>query len=112
VEPVFTSLIIPVLGYYPVDVQSSCRAHQELMIRLHVLDKHLKASNFMVGTHLTIADVQMASLITLAFRFIIDETIRKNLPNLTRWFNHVSHLPAFLNHFGRPRNCKTAFPAL
>jgi len=54
----------------------------------------------------------LAYLVTGAFRFIVDENIRKTLPNLVRWFDYVAYLPPFLNHFGRPRNCKVPFPAL
>jgi|APCry1669188879_1035177.scaffolds.fasta_scaffold332209_1 glutathione S-transferase len=60
------------------------------MVRFHVLDHHLKANNFFVGTRLTIADIELASCVLSAYRFIIDETIRKNLPNLSRWFEYVS----------------------
>lgn len=65
-----------------------------------------------MGTSLTVADIEALVPVAGAFRLILDETARKNLPNLSRWFDHVANLPIFLKHFGRPRNCKTAFPVV
>lgn len=77
-----------------------------------VLDNHLKANNYLVGNGLTIADVATFITVNLSFRLFIDESLRKTLPNLVRWFEHVANLPPFVKHFGRPRLCKTAFASM
>lgn len=77
-----------------------------------MLDNHLKGNNYLVGNGLTIADVATFMTVNLSFLLFIDESVRKTLPNLVRWYEHVASLPAFLKHFGRPRLSKTAFVGL
>lgn len=112
IEPIFVSLVIPVLGYYPLESQAGAKAHADLTQRLQVLDRHLSSNKQLVGDAVTIADIQAAGLVNGAFRFIIDEQQRAALPNLVRWFTEFSAHPLFLKYFGRPRNCKVGFPAL
>ena len=52
-----------------------------------VLDAHLKASPFMVGSALTIADLAVFSQLKFIWELIIDEKVKKGLSNLTKWMN-------------------------
>jgi glutathione S-transferase len=53
---------------------------------LRLVDAHLKNSKFLGAKELSISDISLATVLRTAFRLIFDEKCRKNLPNLTRWF--------------------------
>jgi glutathione S-transferase len=103
-------LLLSVLGRIPIDQASAPKVQSELTTRLQVLDAHLKNNQFFVGSRLTIADIQAATVVFPSYQFLVGEAQRKQLPNLSRWFSEISALPSFVKSVGRPRICKTAFP--
>jgi glutathione S-transferase len=53
---------------------------------LKIVDGHLKNNKFLGANELSIADVSLATALRYSFRLIFDDKNRKNLANLTRWF--------------------------
>lgn len=74
-----------------------------------MVDAWLKNSKFLGGNDLSIADISMAVVLRYPFRLIFDEKNRKNLPNLTKWFEEVSNLDQFKVHFGKLWLCQKEF---
>lgn len=77
-----------------------------------VLDDHLKLNSFLVGNRITIADISIAVILRPAFQYIWDEKFRKNIPNITRWYEYLINQDPFKKVYGRPILCKKALPAL
>jgi glutathione S-transferase len=65
------------LGHVSFDPVQATRVLEQLMVRLKVLDTHLKANNYFVGTNVTIADVVAFSNIFGSVSFFLGETQRK-----------------------------------
>lgn len=76
---------------------------------MKIADGWLKNNKFLGSNELSIADVSMATILRHSFRLILDEKNRKNLPNLTRWFEEVSNLKQFVDHFGKLWLCQKEF---
>ena len=76
---------------------------------MKVADGWLKDKKFLGLNELSIADVSLATVLRHSFRLILDEKSRKNLPNLTRWFEEVSNTKEFQTHFGKLWLCQKEF---
>ena len=76
---------------------------------MKVADRWLKDHKFLGGNDLSIADVSLATVLRHSFRLILDEKNRKNLANLTRWFEEVSNTKEFQTHFGKLWLCQKEF---
>lgn len=73
-----------------------------------ILDTYLKGKEFLVGTKITIADFYLANSMTLSFQTMFDAGFRKAMPNLTKWFESVTSIPAFVKNFGVIKTCAKA----
>ena len=54
-----------------------------------LIDKLLKDKNYFVGDKITLADIYVAVSMNLLMATLIDEEYRKELPNLTAWYERV-----------------------
>jgi len=81
---------------------------------MRMLDNHLKTHSFVAGDILTIADLNMTSYLFVLFRFVWDEKFRKQIPNLTRWFDQIQNMDCWKQEYGRPMLCAKAleFPTV
>ena len=76
---------------------------------MRLVDGWLKNNKFLGSNEVSISDVSLASNLRYAFRLIFDEKNRTNLPNLTKWFEEVSNLQPFQQHFGKLWLCTKEF---
>ena len=83
-----------------------------ILAAFKVLDNHLKLNSFLVGNRLTIADISISVTLRPAFQYIWDEKFRKNIPNITRWYEYLINQEPFKKVFGRPILCKKSLVAL
>lgn len=97
------------MGYFPVTKDQYDAARKELWEALRIVDGWLKTNQFLGAKELSISDVSMATILRHAFRLILDEKNRKNLPHLTKWFEEVSNLKQFQEHFGKLWLCQKEF---
>lgn len=88
--------------------QQQKEATERLVEALKVLENHLKLHTFLVGNRITIADIAIAVIFQIAFRFVWDEKFRKNIPNITRWYEYLVNQTPFKTVYGRPVLCKKA----
>lgn len=108
-EPAVLQLILPIQGWIQFCKDRHKRAWNDVTAYLKILDNHLKVNTFMVGKKLTIADVALVSLLVSPFKFIFEEKFRKSVPNVTKWFESICELPAFLKVWGKVRLCAKEF---
>jgi elongation factor 1-gamma len=98
VSPLFQS-VFPYLGHGTK--QSAQEANKKLEPLLKILDDHFKINTYIVGNQVTIADISLAAYVWVPFRFTWDEKARKNIPNLSRWFENLASQEPFTKEFGR-----------
>ena len=88
--------------------QQQKEATERLVEGLKILENHLKLHTFLVGNRITIADISIAVTFAIAFRFVWDEKFRKNIPNITRWYEYLINQAPFKSVYGKPVLCKKA----
>jgi glutathione S-transferase len=66
-----------------------CARHYQL------LDRHLAARAFLVGDHLTLADIAVG---TSLYRYFGLEIDRPSVPNVEAWYGHLTERPAYREH--------------
>ncbi len=101
----------PIIGW--AENQPDVVAHglKDLKAALAVLENHLKLETFLVGRHVTLADVCCAAALVLPFKLVLDDKERKALTNVTRWFETVVNQPQFLAVVGPVTLVKAAVKA-
>ena len=57
----------------PYDAELSKKASQDLNEKLKVLEHVLTSSKYLVGDHLTVADLAIASLVNGLYQFYLEE---------------------------------------
>ena len=70
-----------------------------------VFEKHLLINTFLVGERLTLADVFVAGICSRGFQWIFDKAWRQQNPNLTRWYETVTHQPIYSAIVPKPAIC-------
>jgi len=105
-EPPIVQKILPVFGWTEFDKEKDKKAQSDLMAVLRILDSHLKISNFMVGSNLTIADIAIASGLVYPMKFLWEDKFRKNFAAVTKWFEATMLHGAFAQVWGKVRLCQ------
>mmetsp|Transcript_21035 Transcript_21035/g.41258 ORF Transcript_21035/g.41258 Transcript_21035/m.41258 type:complete len:399 (-) Transcript_21035:94-1290(-) len=108
IEVPATMAVYPIIGFSENVPEVSTRALKELKAALAVLEEHLKTETFLVGRAVTLADIAVAVTLVLPFRFVLDAKARKQLVNVTRWFETVANQPEFIKVVGPVTLVKTA----
>lgn len=85
----------PVLGYIPHNAAASAKAKGDLARALDILEAHLADKTYLVGHHITLADITVVSALVYPFKFVCDPAFRAPYTNVLRWFNTCVHQPAF-----------------
>ena len=109
INPNLSRVHYAILGFFPVTKEQYDAARKELWETLRLVDGWLKNNKFLGASEVSISDVALATNLRYAFRLIFDEKCRSNLPNLTRWFEEVSSLQPFQQHFGKLWLCTKEF---
>jgi len=78
---------------------------------MKVLDNHIAGKKYVVGTTLTIADIELVSALVLPMKFLFEDKFRKNFQNLTKWFEGIVEEPTILKSFGKVRLCQKQLTA-
>lgn len=73
---------------------------------LKMLEDYLKTRTYLSGERITLADISLAMALLPLFQFVMDEKVRKNYANTTRWFNTCINQPNFLTVLGTVQLCK------
>jgi glutathione S-transferase len=66
----------------------------------------LKGKKFITGKNVSVADFTAAVTLLPLFQLTLDETTRKGLVDLTKWFEGVTKLPAWVSAAGKIFMCK------
>jgi len=94
-----------VFGHLKSDAVILKEAQAVLQEVLKPLEDHLLLNTWLVGAHLTLADVSLAATLLNAYRVVFDSAWRSKFPNLTRWFTTVAGQTSFREVVGRVHLC-------
>jgi len=78
----------------------------QLDAEVRKLDKQLNGKKFLVGDHMTLADILVFCSLISAFQLVLDADFRKSVPHLTKWFNHMASLPEVRKRAGAIKGCQ------
>lgn len=74
-----------------------------------VLNNYLKGKYYLVGNNVTIADIAMATHLSIPFQTIFDGGYRKAIPEVAEWFERITSLPSFVRVCGYIKMSEKAF---
>lgn len=89
------SWYLPIAGIWPHSAEKEAAAKEALKKSLAILDAHLATRTYLVGDAVTLADIVACANVFLGFTKLFDAAYRKNIPNVTRWFDTCVHQPHF-----------------
>jgi len=111
VSTLFEPSVFPYAGVFFGYVQYNAEAHaqnkEKAFKTLGLLETLLAGKNHLVGSHITIADINLVCLLGLFYRYIFDESVRKQFPNITKYVEKISNEEPFTRIQGRFVACKT-----
>ncbi|CAD7936181.1 unnamed protein product [Amoebophrya sp. A25] len=70
-------------------------AAADLTAALSLMETQLSKTAFLVGREVTLADIALVCSLADVFRYALDETYRKQFPNLMAWYGKCLDLPQF-----------------
>jgi elongation factor 1-gamma len=101
----------PAVGYMTYQPRAYEKAKIDVAAALQVLETALSKSQsqtsssssnnyFLVGSHLTLADISIVATLLYPFKFVCDETFRTPFPHVINWFQRCVRMPAFARVVG------------
>jgi elongation factor 1-gamma len=91
----------PIIGLLPLNAAASAKAKGDLAKALEILEAHLVDKTYLVGHHITLADICVVAALVYPFKLVADAAFRGPFPNVMRWFDTCVHQPAFENVIGQ-----------
>ncbi|CAL9735135.1 hypothetical protein MOSE0_G07800 [Monosporozyma servazzii] len=99
----------PLLGFLPYDTDANLQAEKQFDVVAQIFEDHLKNNQYLVGSHITLADLCASGSFFFGFNFAFDENWSQQYPNITRWYKEVTKSPYVSNFFNDKKQAK-AFP--
>lgn len=100
VDAPLLSWYLPIAGIWPYSKDKEAAAQAAVKKALSALDAVLASRTYLVGDHVTLADVVGACNLWLGFTKLFDASYRASVPNVSRWFDTLVHQPAFAKVLG------------
>merc|ERR1712139_6402 len=75
-----------------------------------VMNKHLLCYMYMVGDHITLADISLCCALVEAFKSVLTPDIKKEFTNLVRWFDLCMAQVEFVSVLGKLDTSKAPAP--
>ena len=99
----------PLIGMMPYDADTHPKAKEQFDVAVQIFEDHLNNHQFLVGDHVTLADLSGVSSFFLGFNYAFDENWSHQYPSITRWYKEVTKSPYVSNFFEGKEQAK-AFP--
>ena len=93
-EPAILALVLPILGWAPATGDKEL-IWADINRSLEILNTHLKFKTFLVGNRVSLADISLASILSLGYLFAFEQKTRDNFVNVTRWFSLINDQKPF-----------------
>jgi len=85
--------IFPIQGVIPNNHVATKKAQEDIKKVLTILDNYLVTRTFLVGNHVTLADVAVATALLQLYQLVLDAPFRKDFVNTNRWFVTIVNQP-------------------
>lgn len=100
--------IMCVFNIVPYDEQKYNTSAANLLRALKRLEVALQGGKkYLVGDQITLADIMVAPPLFFASAFLIDNEMKKDVPEAVRYLKELSELPEFKNVFGELKSIET-----
>ena len=101
---------------YPFSLLSSSNASYEKAKKdfgtaLQILDGNLNEKRYLIGNHLTLADIVVVSTLLYPFKLVADPSYLRPYRNVTRWFQACVSQSEFANVVGKVTMCQAELKA-
>jgi len=87
--------VYPIWGYGSYDAEATKRAQELVKAQLAILNTFLKFRSYLVGERVSLADIIVATSLSIYYSTVFDANFRKAIPNVNRWFTTVINQPNF-----------------
>lgn len=105
ITPAACAWVYPTLGAMPNNKGAINEGKKALLMALQYLNESLANCTFLVGDRPSAADAAVVASLNLAFKQVLAEEYRKNIPHATRWFLTCVNQPEF-SSFGQTSVCE------
>ncbi|KAI9292731.1 glutathione S-transferase [Neoconidiobolus thromboides FSU 785] len=93
VFPAFLPILLPHIGFAPYDEKAEAHHYQNLDQPLSYLDKELKGKQYLVGNHLTLADINLYFCLDTLYSGFFSCQDRNRYQNLSKYIDYIGNLP-------------------
>lgn len=101
--------LAPLLGFIPYEAEANSKAKKQFETVLQIYEDCLRDHQFLVGHHLTLADLCSAGSFYFGFKFAFDRHWSKQYPHITRWYKEVTQSP-YIEEFFMDKEQAKSFP--
>ena len=95
VLPPISDWFRPLIGRDPYNKKNVEDSAAKAVKAIAVLETHFLVHTYLVGERPTLADYFTTSLISRGFQYVLDKNFRDSHPNVTRWFETLTHQPTW-----------------
>lgn len=106
--PAVGSWVYPTLSFMPYNKTTVDQARDEVLHLLKLLDGYLLTRTYLVGEKITTADVAVSCSLLLAYRHVLEPSVRSPFVNVNRWFDTLVHQAHFKTVLGEVNLCEKA----
>jgi len=85
----------PIFGYMPYNKQAYTKAVEDVKKALTLLNNHLLHHTFLVGEHVTLADIIVGCELVPLYTYVLAPEHRDAFKNVNRWFLTLVHQKEF-----------------
>lgn len=93
--------VYPTLGVKEINKANTQKAKENVTKFMQYINDHLSKITYLVGEHITQADLTLFTAFQLLFTTVFDETARKPYPHVVRWFNTIANQPEVIEICGK-----------
>jgi len=100
-EPAMFAFASPYLGFSAYNEETHNQSREKFFKALKVLNDRLQSNMHVVGDYVTIADIHIVTDLSIFYRFLVDDNIRNQFPNLTSYVERIANEDNFIKGAGR-----------
>lgn len=94
-EPIRGMWLYPIYGIYDFNPKAYGEAKRDIARVLKIVDDHLLRNTYLVGNHVTLADITLACAYLDLYKDVLTPDFTKKYVNVTRWFETLLNQEEF-----------------
>ncbi len=93
--------LYPLYGYTTFDADTYATAKADMTKALNALNAHLASRTYMVGNHITLADIVLVTALVDLYARVFSPEFRAPFVHVNRWFNTIVNQPKVAGIVGK-----------